>query len=73
MEKKNSWENYTAKQLKEVEEFAAGYIDFISNCKTERECVDAIVEEAEAAGYVELGTLIKENKKVKTGDKIYSV
>ena len=73
MENRNSWENYTAKQLKEAEEFSADYIDFISSCKTERECVDEIVKEAEDAGFVELNTLINGKKKIKTGDKVYAV
>ncbi len=73
MENRNSWENYTARQLKEAEEFSADYIDFISNCKTERECVDEIVREAEDAGFVELNTLINGKKKIKTGDKVYAV
>lgn len=73
MENRNSWENYTAKQLKEAEEFSADYIDFISSCKTERECVDEIVREAEDAGFVELNTLINGKKKIKTGDKVYAV
>lgn len=73
MENRNSWEAFTAKQLKEVDGFAADYIDFISNCKTERECVDEIVKEAEDAGFTELNTLINGKKKIKTGDKIYAV
>nr|MCR5356035.1 aminopeptidase [Lachnospiraceae bacterium] len=73
METKNAWENYTLKQAGEAEAFAADYIDFLSTCKTERECVDRIVCEAEKAGYKELEGLIKDGKKVKTGDKIYSV
>lgn len=73
MENRNSWENYTARQLKEAEEFSADYIDFISSCKTERECVDEIVREAEDAGFVELNTLINGKKKIKTGDKVYAV
>ncbi len=73
MENRNSWENYTARQLKEAEEFSADYIDFISSCKTERECVDEIVKEAEDAGFVELNTLINGKKKIKTGDKVYAV
>ncbi|MBR6485333.1 MAG: aminopeptidase [Lachnospiraceae bacterium] len=73
METKNAWENYTVKQVKEAEAFAADYIDFISTCKTERECVDRIIEEAEKAGYKELNTLIKSGKKIVRGDKIYSV
>ena len=73
MENRNSWENYTERQLKEAEEFSADYIDFISSCKTERECVDEIVREAEDAGFVELNTLINGKKKIKTGDKVYAV
>ena len=73
MENRNSWENFTARQLKEAEEFSADYIDFISSCKTERECVDEIVREAEDAGFVELNTLINGKKKIKTGDKVYAV
>ena len=45
------------------------YKDFISVCKTERECVKEIVRQAEAAGYKNLDKL----KKVKAGDKVYSV
>ena len=73
MEAKNAWESYSAKQLKELDALSSEYIDFISSCKTERECVDRIVEEAEAAGYKELNTLIYNNTRIKKGDKIYSV
>ena len=73
METKNAWEAYSAKQLKELEAVSGEYIDFISSCKTERECVDRIVEEAEAAGFKELNALIADNAEIKKGDKIYSV
>ncbi len=73
MEAKNTWEAYSPRQLKELETVSAEYIDFISRCKTERECTDYIVEAAEAAGFKELDTLVANGTKVKAGDKIYSV
>ncbi|MDE6212991.1 MAG: aminopeptidase [Lachnospiraceae bacterium] len=73
MEQKNTWETYNAKQLKEVDVFAREYMDFLDNGKTERECIDQIVNTVEAAGYQELEALIKDGKKLKTGDKVYSV
>ena len=73
MERRNAWESYDKKTLKEVDRFAAEYIDFISENKTERECTDTIVNTIEAAGYVELQEAIRTGKKLKTGDKIYSV
>ena len=73
MEQKNTWETYNAKQLKEVDTFAKEYMDFLDNGKTERECIDQIVNTVEAAGYQELEALIKDGKKLKTGDKVYSV
>ena len=73
MKNKNTWESYNARQLKELETVSSEYIDFISDSKTERECVDRIVEAAEEAGFKELDTLIKSGTKVKSGDKIYSV
>ena len=73
MEHKNTWETYSAKQLKEVDTFAEEYMDFLDNGKTERECIDRIVNTIEKAGYQELESLIAAGRKLKTGDKVYSV
>ncbi|MCR5420036.1 MAG: aminopeptidase [Lachnospiraceae bacterium] len=73
MDRKIAWEEYSVKQEKELETLSAEYIDFISKCKTERECIDHIVEAAEAAGFKELEELVKNKTTVKTGDRIYSV
>jgi len=73
MEKKNVWETYDAAQLTELEQLNAEYREFLDNGKTERECVDTIVNTIEAAGYRELETVIKEGSTLKTGDKVYSV
>ncbi len=73
MESQNTWLQYDEKQLKEVQKFSAEYMDFLNNGKTERECIDRIIEEAEAAGYVELADVMAEKKKLKAGDKVYCV
>lgn len=73
MEQKNVWETYSAKQLKELEALNGEYMEFLSQCKTERECIDEIVNQAEAAGYVELQDVMKKGGKLKKGDKVYSV
>ena len=73
MEYEKVWNKYSQAELKKLEKINAEYMDFLSNGKTERECVDEIVNMAEADGYVELEKLIADGKKLKTGDKVYSV
>ena len=73
MEKKNTWETYDAKELKKLEKVCSDYRNFISEAKTERECVDRIVNTIEKSGYRELETVIAAGDKLKTGDKVYSV
>ena len=73
MEKKNTWETYSHKQLKEVEAFAKEYMQFLDEGKTERECVDTIVNTIEKQGYQELSSVIKNKGKLKKGDKVYAV
>lgn len=73
METKNTWETYDEKQLKEVDAFARDYMDFLDNGKTERECIDTIVNRIEKEGYQELSKLIQDKTALKCGDKVYSV
>lgn len=73
MEHKNVWLKYDKKQLKEVNVLSDAYRSFLDKGKTERECIDQIVNRVEKEGYVELEELIKENKTLKAGDKVYSV
>lgn len=73
MEKKNTWETYSEEQLQEVNVFADEYRNFLDEGKTERECVDVIVNMAEKAGYRELQEVMKEGKCLKKGDKVYAV
>ncbi len=73
MERKNTWELYEKKQLKELEKLNKEYRQFLDNGKTERECIDVIVNTIEEAGYRELETLVRNGKILKEGDKVYSV
>ncbi|MBR3839792.1 MAG: aminopeptidase [Erysipelotrichales bacterium] len=71
MEIKNAWEKYNDDNFKVVMDFAEGYKKFITDAKTERECVTEAVAICEANGYVNLDTYIAEGKEIKTGDKVY--
>lgn len=73
MEKKNTWETYSSKRLKEADAFADEYRRFLDEGKTERECVDYIVNAVEKKGYRELQEVIKKGEKLKKGDKVYAV
>ncbi len=71
MENKFAWEKYDAKTMKSVMAYAEEYMDFLNNGKTERECVDYIIDKIEKAGYRELvpGKIGKGS--IKKGDKVY--
>ncbi len=71
-EYKNAWTSYTQEDLKEVFAYADRYKHFISENKTERECVRTMVKEAEQAGYQNIEELILANTKLKAGDKVYA-
>ena len=72
MERKNAWEKYPEGKREEVFAFAEGYKKFISDCKTERECVNELVAQAKAAGFENLKDVIADGRTIKTGDKIYA-
>lgn len=73
MERKNAWKAYDEEKLVQVDALAKEYMDFLDNGKTERECVDTIVNTIEAAGYRELPELVREGKRLSAGDKVYAV
>ena len=56
-------------QLDELEKLNAGYIDFLSECKTERECIRRAVSMAEAAGYRNLKDVIAEGGSLKADEE----
>lgn len=70
---KNAWEKYDDHAMKACFSFNEGYKEFISKCKSERECVTESVRLAEAKGYRNLDDVIKENGKLSAGDKVYAI
>lgn len=69
--RKNVWEKYDKKMMDECFKFSETYRQFISDCKTERECVEEAIRQAEEAGFKNLNDLIKAKKKLKAGDRVY--
>ena len=51
--------------------FGEDYRQFLSDCKTERECVEFFEAQAKAAGYIPLQEAIEKKQALKPGDKIY--
>ena len=73
MERANAWNKYDSKKKAEVFDFAEQYRQFISKCKTERECVKEGVRLLKEAGYADLKDVIADNRTLKAGDKVYAV
>ena len=70
--KTNLWDDYKDKK-EEVFDFCEGYRTFLSNNKTERDCTKFAVEIAGKNGFKNMQTLLKQNKQLKAGDKVYAV
>lgn len=72
MEKKNAWEKYQGAKQQEVMEFGEGYKDFLSKCKTERECVSELKAQAKEAGFQDLKQVLAEGRAIQCGDRLYA-
>ena len=68
----NAWKKYNEQTLKEVYAYNEGYKEFMSNCKTERECVQRAIESAKKKGYQDIQYYIDHDLKLKPGDKVYA-
>ena len=64
---KNGYDTMSTQQRVAMEDYCAGYMDFLNNSRTEREAVKAAIELAEDAGFVEY----KAGMELKAGDKVY--
>ncbi|MBE5777577.1 MAG: aminopeptidase [Clostridiales bacterium] len=71
MDRPNAWNQYDEKALCALENTSKNYRAFLDNGKTERECVTGAIEIAKKQGYIDLACAVKENKPLKTGDKVY--
>ena len=70
--RENAWKKYDEAGLKEVFDYCEGYKKYISDCKTERECVSESIRIAETYGYRNLEDVIKNKETLKSGDKVYA-
>ena len=72
MEKKSAWEKYDDKAVQDVFDFSENYKKFISDCKTERECVTETIRLAKEKGYKDLKDVIANHETLTAGDKVYA-
>lgn len=63
----NCWNRMSAAEIKASDTFNAGYIDFLSRVKTEREAVEFIRQLAWEKGFKNL----QDSKKLKAGDRVF--
>lgn len=67
MVRENAWSKCDKKKIAKVMDFCEDYRQFISVCKTERECVEKCIEMAQKAGYEDFFA----KSSLKPGDKVY--
>ena len=65
--KKNGYDFVNSEELIKIEQYAKGYMEFLDECRTEREAVKGAVDRAEKLGFKEF----KPHMNLETGDKIY--
>lgn len=67
-----AWGKYSKDDLTKLNKINDDYKVFMSNCKTERECVKEFIALAEKAGYKDINELVRKNGNLKPGDKVYA-
>ena len=72
MNRTNAWRGYTKAQEKQLNNLAEGYIEFINQCKTERECAARAMQMAREAGYISLDEARERGTKLKAGDRVFT-
>lgn len=73
MYNKNIFLDCSDEKKKSIQLFCEEYKNFLSKGKTERRCVQLSKKLAEDNGFVYLDDVIKSGKKIKAGDKLYSI
>ncbi len=72
METSSAWMKYDASDEERLEELASRYRGFISECKTERECVSRAIAAAQQKGYVPLSDVVAAGRALRPGDKVWA-
>src|SRR5699024_5696091 len=67
----SAWNKYGKNDLIELEDLCTSYKKFLSDCKTERECVAYFIDVANKNNFKDLKQIIKNGEKLKKGDKVY--
>lgn len=73
MEREVAWDFYSEKEREDVFAFAEDYRRFLSDCKTERECIREFTERAREAGFQDMDEIIARGGKLQAGDRVYAV
>lgn len=73
MERKNAWDKYPQNKREKLMQFSEKYRQFISGCKTERECTAKFEHMAKNAGFSNMEEIIEAGESLKPGDKVYAV
>lgn len=73
MERVNVWTTYGESDLAELGQINSSYKVCLDAGKTERECVSLAVAMAQEEGYEDLKNVIRENRVLQPGDKVYTV
>lgn len=68
---KSAWNKYGKNDSIELEDLCTSYKKFLSDCKTERECVAYFIDVANKNNFKDLKQIIKNGEKLKKGDKVY--
>ncbi|OON91389.1 MAG: aminopeptidase, partial [Candidatus Epulonipiscium fishelsonii] len=66
------WEKYNSIEKKDMFSYCERYRNFISENKTERECVVSMVKILKENDYIDLKEAIKIGQPLKAGDKVYA-
>ena len=73
MDRKNAWEKYPQDTRDTIMQFGEAYRQFLSACKTERECTEKFVQMAKDAGFCDIKEIAASGKTLKPADKVYAV
>lgn len=66
-----AWKKYSKEELDAVMQFSEGYMDFLSDSKTERACVKNAIKLAQSYGYRDIEEVIKNKEILKPQDRVY--
>ena len=66
-QRRNGYDRLTPEDREAMEDYCQGYKDFLDQGKTERECVDAAIALAQAAGFRPL----ERGAPLRPGDRVY--